>query len=100
MLVGDRRPPSPQYIDAAASDAQAAVGVCCIYRQGEADGGAVPPLEGARQYHRPLAGDEQVRFEPGAYKREECPGHPPDAPASVPSCWSITTLPARAIHHK
>lgn len=32
--------------------------------------------------------------------REECAGHPPDAPASVPSCWSITALPARVIHHK
>ena len=34
--------PQPPVIGAAASDAQAAVGVCCIYWQEKADGGAVP----------------------------------------------------------
>ena len=33
---------SPQRIDTAASDAQAVVGVCRIYQQGEVDGGAAP----------------------------------------------------------
>jgi len=51
QLVGGRRPQNPQCIDAAAFDAQAAVGVCCIYWKGKADGGAVPSQflpEGAR----------------------------------------------------
>ena len=34
--------PKSQCIDTAASDAQAAVGVCYIYRQGKADGEAIP----------------------------------------------------------
>jgi len=61
-----------------------------IYRQGmDTPGGAAPGERTAavRQYHhRPLAGKES-----GA------PRSSPDAPVSVPSCWSITAFPAYSI---
>ena len=38
-----------------------------------------------------------MRSSRGPTRRTERPGHPPDAPTSIPSCWSITAFPASVI---
>ena len=75
--------PKPPVIGAAASDAQAAVGVCCIYWQGKADGGAVPaPFprrahDGRRPYHhQSMAVVSKCALSRGPIKRTERPGPP------------------------
>ncbi len=89
----------PPVIGTATSDAQAAVGVCCIYWQGKADGGAVPAPGGRTM----SAGHTTTRLlvvskcDQRADKENGAPRSPPDAPASVSSCWSITAFPACVI---
>ena len=92
--------PKPPVIGAAASDAQVAVGVYWYIPAGQ-DTLAEPPLEGARL---PSGGTtagpwpvvSKCALREGR-QRERNTQVIPDAPPSVPSCWSITAFPACVI---
>ena len=92
--------PKPPVIGAAASDAQAAVGIYWYIPAGQ-DTLAEPPPEGARL---PSGGTtagpwpvvSKCALREGR-QRERSTQVIPDAPPSVPSCWSITAFPACVI---
>ena len=92
--------PKPPVIGAAASDAQAAVGIYWYIPAGQ-DTLAEPPPEGARL---PSGGTtagpwpvvSKCALREGR-QRERNTQVIPDAPPSVPSCWSITAFPACVI---
>ena len=100
-LVGGRWPPSPQHIGEAASDAQAAVGVCWYILGREGQPRWSHPRrahDDRRSYHRQLlAVVSKCASLAGAYKEKGVSKSSPDTPVSVPSCWSITAFPTCAI---
>ena len=92
--------PKPPVIGAAASDAQAAVGVCWPVHTGQGRDArrAVPRRahDCRRQYHRRLRVVSKCALREG-HKENGAPRSSSDAPASVLPCWQITAPPACAI---
>ena len=84
QLVGGRWPPSPQCIGVAASDAQAAVGVCWYIwagkncTSGAAPGGRTAAVGSTTTSHRLVV--SKCAFSRGPTKRTERPGHPRTLP--------------------
>ena len=93
-------PPKPPVIGAAASDAQAAVGIYWYIPAGQ-DTLAEPPPEGARLPSGGTTAGPWPVVSKCALREgrqwERSTQVIPDAPPSVPSCWSITAFPACVI---
>ena len=87
--------PKPPVIGAAASDAQAAVGVCWYIPAGSAPESA--RLPSGSTTIGPWQVVSKCALRRGAYKEEGAPRSFPDTPASVPFCWSITAFSACVI---